>query len=114
MLETHLQIADTPGAANGKRRPSHAQETRTDAAAAHGDERRNFQMAALVGQLVCNHRPVAGVLDIRIRDVPRVHVVTATRVVGLARAHRSNDGQRCASAWPSAASVRKSARRRWY
>ncbi len=38
-----------------------------------------------------DHRAVAGILDVRIRHVPGVHVVTAAIVVGLFGAHRPHD-----------------------
>src|SRR5687768_3888351 len=62
-------------------------EAGADAAAADRDEGGHLQVRHLAGQLMADHRAVAGMLDLRIGHVAGVHVVAAAVVIRFTRAH---------------------------
>ena len=90
-IDPHVEIANIAVGVDDERRPRHSQESRADAPAADGNEGGNLEIGHLIRQFVGNHGAVAGVLDVGIRHVARVHVVAAAHVVCLARAHRSHE-----------------------
>src|SRR5690606_21554026 len=90
LVDVHLEVTYLAVGADHERGVCHAQEARPFAGPAHGDERRNFQVAG--GQLVGDHGPVAGVLHVGVGHVAGMHVVPAAAVVGLAGGHAADDG----------------------
>ena len=114
LLERRGRIAHVAVVVDHERRVRHAQEAGPHAAAADRDERRNLQVAQLAGQLVADHRTIAGMLDRGIGNVAGVHVVTAAGVIRFARAHRADDGHVLHLLGHHAACARRSACRRWW